>query len=124
VVIKQTGPWTMLFLANHTWSVAGNDKRKDVSATYLQPMLAHSSKRGFTISASSESTYDWKAEDWTVPLICTANQVLPFFKEYVSIGLGGIYYVEAPTSAPDWGVRFTVTFLFPEGLHWTKKALH
>jgi hypothetical protein len=31
----------------------------------------------------------------------------------VSFQLGYKQYVERPTSAPDWGVRFAVTLLFP-----------
>jgi hypothetical protein len=122
IILKQSGPWTALILANHTWSYAGNDKRNDVSLTYLQPVLAHSTKKGFTISVSSESTYDWKGENWTVPFICTTSQILPFGKQYISVGLGGIYYLRAPTSSPEWGIRLNVTFLFPEGLHWIKKT--
>lgn len=96
VIIKQTGPWTMLLLANHTWAVAGNKKRQDVDATYLQPMFAHSSKKGFTVVASSESTYDWTAGEWTVPLICTVSQILPLYHgHYASIGGGNLLYAGA-----------------------------
>jgi len=28
--------------------------------------------------------------------------------------LGGKYYVEGPSGAPEWGVRFAVTLLFPK----------
>ncbi|MCK9432501.1 MAG: transporter [Candidatus Omnitrophica bacterium] len=115
-VLKQKGPWTMGILANHLVSYAGNGGRKDISATYLQPFFAHTTKKGFTVSVSSESTYDWKASDraWTIPVIGTLSQVLPFFKEYASISLGGIYYAQAPTSGPKWGIRATITLLLPE----------
>jgi hypothetical protein len=32
----------------------------------------------------------------------------------VSFQLGGRYFAEAPEHGPEWGVRFTVTFVFPE----------
>jgi hypothetical protein len=114
----------MLLLADHTWSYAGNDKREDISATYLQPVLAHSSKKGFTVALSSESTYNWKAKNrkWMVPLIGSVSQILPLGKHYISVGLGGIYYAKAPSSAPEWGIRFTLTFLFPHGSQQSEKA--
>jgi hypothetical protein len=31
----------------------------------------------------------------------------------MSFQVGGKYYAEAPEEAPEWGVRATVTFLFP-----------
>jgi hypothetical protein len=48
---------------------------------------------------NTESTYDWEAEEWTVP---------------ISLTLGGRYYAERPSGGPDWGLRFVVTFLFPK----------
>ena len=41
VLLKQEGPWTFGFLANHIWSVAGDSDRADVSSTFLQPFLAY-----------------------------------------------------------------------------------
>jgi hypothetical protein len=37
VALKQAGPWTVGILANHIWSVAGDDDRGDINATYMQP---------------------------------------------------------------------------------------
>lgn len=125
VILKQTGPWTMVFLADHTWSYSGNDKRKDISATYLQPILAHTSKKGFTIVASSESTYDWKGQKerrWSIPLIGSVSQIFSLCGHYASVGVGGIYYPQAPTGGPRWGIRFSLTFLFPQGLQQPQKV--
>jgi hypothetical protein len=33
----------------------------------------------------------------------------------MSFQLGARYYLEAPEGGPDWGLRSTLTFLFPEG---------
>ena len=41
VALKQEGPWTYGGLVNHIWSVAGDDDRDDINATYLQPFLAY-----------------------------------------------------------------------------------
>ena len=40
VLLKQSKGWTYGALANHLWSFAGDDDRKDVSATFVQPFLS------------------------------------------------------------------------------------
>ena len=35
----------------------------------------------------------------------------------MQIQLGGRYYADGPSGAPDWGLRLTFTLLFPEGKH-------
>jgi len=32
----------------------------------------------------------------------------------IQFQLGGRYYAERPQGGPNWGLRFTATFLFPE----------
>jgi len=114
VILKQDGPWTYGILANHIWSFARDDDRKEVNATYLQPFLSYTFKTATTLSFSTESTYDWIGNRWTVPLIGGVSQLVKIGKLPVSLGVNGKYYVEGPDGAPDWGIRFTMTFLFPK----------
>jgi len=76
VVLKQSGPWTFGMLANHIWSFAGDDDRADVSLTFLQPFLSYTFLSAFTISGNTESSYDWKENQWLVPLNAGVSQVL------------------------------------------------
>ena len=114
VALKQENGWTYGVLANHIWSVAGDDARANVNATFLQPFLSYTTKTYTTFSLNTESTYDWEAEQWTVPVNVMASQLVKFGKQPVSFGLGYRDYVEAPDGGPDWGLRFVVTFLFPK----------
>ena len=114
VILKQSGPWTVGALANHLWSVGGNNGRETVNATYIQPFLAYTTHTHTTFTINSESNYDWTAEEWTVPFNAGVSQVLKLGNQPVSIGLMGTWYAEAPSSAPDWGVRLIFTFLFPK----------
>ena len=59
VALKQQGPWIYGVLANHIWSFAGDDGRQDVRATFMQPFLTFTNKRAFSVTAMTESTYDW-----------------------------------------------------------------
>ena len=114
VVLRQDRGWTYGMLANHLWSFAGNDKRDDVSATFLQPFLSYTTRTYTTFGLNTESTYDWEHSQWTVPINLFVVQLLKIGGQPVSFQVGGRYYAERPIGGPDWGLRFTVTFLFPK----------
>jgi hypothetical protein len=114
IALKQHGGWTYGVLANHVFSVAGDEGRTDVSNTFIQPFLAYTTKKAFTATLNSESTYDWMQHEWTVPVNLQFSQVVKLGGQLMSIGVGGRYYVESPAQGPDWGARLTVTLLFPE----------
>ena len=114
VVLKQFGPTTVGFLGNHIWSVAGSDARPDVSSSFLQPFVSYTTKRATTYSLNAESSYDWKSEQWSVPINVSVSQLTRVGKQPVSFALGGRYYVVRPDFGPDWGVRFVTTLLFPK----------
>jgi hypothetical protein len=115
VALKQTGPWTIGMLANHIWSVAGNDSRSIVSATLLQPFLAYTTKTHTTFSVNTESTYDWKNAQWSVPLNLQVGQVFKIGTQPLQITAGARYWATAPDNGPDgWGLRLQLTLIFPK----------
>ena len=114
VALKQTEDgWTYGALANHIWSVAGDDSRSDVNATFLQPFLSKAYSGGRTLTLNMESTYDWESSQWNVPVNLLYSKVTKFGNQLVSIGGGARFYVESPDGGPDWGLRFVVTLLYP-----------
>ncbi|MFN0038862.1 MAG: transporter [Burkholderiales bacterium] len=115
LVLKQQGPWTFGALANHIWSVAGDESRNDISSTFIQPFMSYTTKTAWTYSLNTESTYDWKSEQWSVPINASVSKVTKFGKQLVSIGGGVRYWAESFDSGPeDFGLRFVATFLFPK----------
>jgi hypothetical protein len=115
VALKQTpSGWTFGGLANHVWSIAGDSERRDVNATFLQPFASKRVGPGRTVSANLESTYDWEGGAWTIPLNVGVSQILPIGGQLVSLQAGAAWCVEAPHGVPDWGLRFTLTLLFPK----------
>lgn len=114
VALKQDGPWTYGILANHVWSFAGADSRPDVNQTFLQPFLSYTFPTALTLAVNTEATYDWETEQWTVPLQAGVSQVLRLGRQPISLGLFGRYWADGGQTAPDWGIRFVVTFLFPK----------
>ena len=102
-------------LANHIWSFAGDDDRADVSQTFLQPFLSYTFSNAVTLTAQTESTYDWTIEQWTVPIALGVSKVVTIGSLPVSLALFARYWADGPSSAPEWGLRFVVTFLVPKG---------
>lgn len=115
IVVKQHGPWTYGALASHLWGVGGDSDRPDISTTQLQPFLSHTTPTAWTMTLNTESSYDWKASQWSVPLNMMVSKLMKFGTQRVSIGAGLRYWADGPDSGPhDWGYRLAVTFLIPE----------
>ena len=111
VALKQQGPWTYGGLTNHIWDISGDT---DVSQTFLQPFLSYTTPDAWTFTINSESTYDWEAEQWSVPLNAVATKVVKVGNQLVSVGGGVRYWADGPDTGPEgWGARFILTLLFP-----------
>jgi len=114
VFLKQEHGWTYGALLNHIWSVGGSG-RADISNTYLQPFLTYTTKSFTSFSVNSESTYNWKTEQWSVPINLMVSQLLKVGEQRVQLQGGARYWATTPeTGAHGWGARFTVTLLFPK----------
>lgn len=114
VVLKQQYGWTYGMLFNHIWSVAGNSHRDDVNATFMQPFVAYTTKKFTTFTFNTETTYDWEHHQGTVPLNWMVQQLVKLGEQPVAFQFGARYYGEKPAGGPDWGLRFTMTLLFPK----------
>jgi hypothetical protein len=107
VLLRQHGGWTYGALLNHIWGFATDENRERTSTTNW--------KTGFGVTLSSESTHDWRAHQWTVPINVVASQVLKIGPQRVSVQLGVRCYAEKPDGGPDWGLRLGVVLLYPPG---------
>ncbi len=115
LILRQTGGWTYGILANQIWSFAGDEERRSVNATFLQPFVSYTTKTKTTFGVNAENTYNWNDDQWTVPVNFTLSQLVRIGKLPVSFAIGGRYYAEGPRGAPEWGVRFVITPLLPAG---------
>lgn len=115
VALKQDGPLTYGALVNHVSSVAGEDDRADISASFLQPFLSYTTGDAVTYSVNTESTYDWKSNQWVVPINATATKVVTVGGQLASVGGGVRYWAESTDGGPEGvGVRLLLTLLFPK----------
>ena len=114
VFLKQESGWTYGALVNHIWSVGGDSNRADVSSTFLQPFLSYTTKTHTTFAVNSESTYNWKTQDWAVPIHLIVKQMVKVGEQRLQLETGARYWADSALGGPHgWGARFTVTFLFP-----------
>ena len=116
VALTQQNGWTVGILANHIWSFAGDENRAEVNSTFLQPFISYTTPDTWTFSLNTESTYDWTAEQWSVPVNFVVSKLLKIGDQPISLGAGVRYWADSPDSGPDgWGARAVMTFLFPTG---------
>ena len=113
VVLKQLGPWTYGALVNQVWGFTHDGPAPAVSALFLQPFLSKALGQGVTAGLNLESSYDWTKSQWVVPANLTISKITKLGGQLVSIGGGVRYYLEKPSGGPDWGLRFSVTLLYP-----------
>ena len=113
VFLQQTGPWTVGVLANHVWSFAGDADRRDVSNTFLQPFISYAAAGGWTYTLNTQSTYDWVAEQWSVPILFQVSKLTKIGEQPVSLAAGVKYWAETPSSGPH-GLAglLSLTFIF------------
>lgn len=115
VVLKQKHGWTYGALTYQVWSVAGDDKRPDVNFYFLQPFLSYTTKTAWTMAVNTESSYDWMAEKWSVPIHVTLSKLVHFGKQPISFQVGPRCWATSPVGGPQGCVvRFSVTALFPK----------
>ncbi|MDL2397440.1 transporter [Rhizobium mayense] len=118
VALWQGEGWTVGALANHLWSFAGERDRPNVNATFLQPFVAYTTKSAWTFSLNTESTYNWEAHEWSVPINLQVAKIVKFGKLPVQLFAAARYWADSPDGGPTgWGARVGMTFLLPtEGL--------
>lgn len=115
LVLKQQHGWTVGFLGNHIWSVAGKSSRASVNSTFVQPFVSYSTRDGWTYGLNTESTYDWTRNAWSTPIIASVSKLVRFGKQPVSFGAGPKCWVTTASGGPETcSVRIIVTALFPK----------
>ena len=115
VVLKQSGRWTVGVLANHLWSVQNRGRLDDVNNSFVQPFISYTTPTAWTATLQTETSYDWQAEQLTVPINFIVGKVFKLGDQLVSVGAGVRYWAEGPEQGPKgWAGRVLFTLLLPK----------
>jgi hypothetical protein len=115
VALTMRGPWTMGVLANHIWSYAGDSNRQDISNSFVQPFVAYTWPSAWTASVQSETTYNWKTENWSVPINVALAKLVRLGRLPVSLQAGVGYWAESPAGGPEeWRFRLQANIVLPK----------
>ncbi|WP_069436639.1 hypothetical protein [Methyloceanibacter methanicus] len=124
VALVQKGPWTVGALANHLWTFddapAGAATRSltttgagYVDQTFTQPWVTYGWGSGQSVTLTSQTSYNWNSDEWTVPLNLTYQSVGKLGDQSVQFQVGGAYAPIVPDDYPNWGLQASLIFLFP-----------
>ena len=95
-------------LANHQWDFAGSGDA-DISTTTLNILSVYLPGGGWNTGSSPAITYDWKSEQWTVPLQASIGKTVVIGGRPWKFSFEANYYVEkADAFGPDWQISFNI----------------
>ena len=116
VALKQSNGWTRGVLANHIWGLEGSpaDGKEKLNQTFLQPFLSYTTSTLTTWGINTESTYDWRSEQWALPVNLTVTQLFKLGGQPLTVQAGPRYWLDRQDDGPQgWGFRVALTLLFP-----------
>jgi hypothetical protein len=115
VALIQSGPWTYGALANHLWSLAGDEDRGEVNATFFQPFVTYTTPSAVSFVLDAEATYNWTGDDVAIPINAGVNKLIDVGGQKIQIGALVRYWaVEADNGPEGFGARANLVFLFPK----------
>ena len=94
---------------SHQWDVAGWGDGS-VNATSIQTFVALLPGGGWSVSTQPIMSYDWKGDQWTIPINLTVSKTLKVGKTPLKVSLEANYYVEqSDVFGPQWMVGLKIT---------------
>jgi hypothetical protein len=117
VVLVQPNKWTLGFLVNNVWSLAGNSNLPDVNQFLLQYFINYNLQKGWYLTWQPTLTANWKATTggrWVVPMGGGVGRIMRLGAQPVN--LTAQFYGNAvhPPGGSPWGMRLQIAFLFPK----------
>ncbi len=134
VVLVQPPHWTIGFLANNVWSVAGHANfntdgtvnKPPVNQFLLQWFVNYNMKKGWYLTTSPIITANWRGTNsnvWTVPFGGGVGRIMKLGFQPVNISASFYGNSVHPPGASPWGLRLQFVLLFPKLTKEEKKML-
>ncbi len=91
----------------HQWDISGDGP--SYSTTTLELFYLRFLPGGWTVGTQPVLSYDWKAEQATIPVNLTVRKVVRFGNTPMQLSAGFDYYVEKSDDfGPDFGFKFSI----------------
>lgn len=99
------------FFATHQWDVSGP---RDTSLSTIQPIITFLPGGGWAIGSAGTLSYNWEAEQWTIPLQMQVSKTVKFGSTPVKLALEANYYIEkADALGQEWMIGVNITPVVP-----------
>jgi len=119
VALVQPSHWTIGFLANNVWSVAGHSDidKPAVNQFLLQLFVNYNLKHGWYLATQPIVTANWRAAGdnvWTVPFGGGVGRVMKLGFQPVNISAQFYGNAVYPAGGSTWTMRLQLVLLFPK----------
>jgi hypothetical protein len=116
--VVQPGHWTLGFLANNMWSIAGDKDRPEFNSLLLQYFVGYNFVKGWYFTSSPIITSNWKRnsdERWSVPLGGGLGRAFKNSGQSFNSQISAYYTVIHPDSLPypKWQLRWQAAWVLP-----------
>jgi hypothetical protein len=106
---------TVGVLANHIWSVAGDDDRADVNNTFVEPFLTYTTPQGLSYTAFVDFNKDRESDQSSTSISLGATKVTRLGKQLISYGGFLKYWANETNTTPEgMSFRIQLTLLYPK----------
>jgi hypothetical protein len=114
VLVAQFEDWGVYGLfPSHQWDVAGWSD-SDFSASQMQLFLKFLPGGGWAYGSTPIMNYDWRTEDWTIPLNANVSKTVTIGGMPIKLELEANYYLTQPDAfGPEWMIGFNITPVVP-----------
>jgi hypothetical protein len=107
------GPWLLGVLAQNPISFAGDRRRADTNALFLQPFATYQLGAGWFLRSQPQIAVDWKSGGHVVPLDLGAGRVFDIGSQHVNLFVEPFWTLSHDGPAPVWGLTVGVGLLYP-----------
>jgi hypothetical protein len=129
VALVQPGHWTLGFLVNNVWSVAGSSHRPSVNQMTLQYFITYNLKKGWNINTGPIVTANWHNQAagdaangndttsggrWTIPFGGGVGRIMRLGPQPVNLSANVYGNAVHPPGASSWNMRLQIALLYPK----------
>jgi hypothetical protein len=106
--------WLLGVFAQNPISYAGDSKRADTSALFLQPFVTYQLPHGWFVRSQPQIIFNWKTGKQQVPLDLGVGRVFKIGRQDVSLFVEPFWNISHDGPAPKSGINFGASLLYPD----------